>query len=181
MSGTRKIQVQILNVDRSLAAALVRQGLLPCTGLKPHVAFTIHCVEVYRGLKLCCPHLAVEIFVRWLADLQVTSNKSYLCQQLSIAYDLYICLLDVVNFRVMTRLGRANDDWQIKHCCPLCTYKLTDEVELEIAMLLTYDGNDSAKRMRRTKERYEGSATNAERWDKCDGGGSYWLSIDKVD
>ena len=109
-------------------------------------------MEVFRGLKLHSPHLAVEPFVRWLADIQATSNKPYLNQQFLIAYDLYIWLLDIVRFRVMTRLGWADDDWRIKHCCPLCTYKLTEEVELEISMLLTYDGNDSAKRVRRTKE-----------------------------
>jgi hypothetical protein len=82
----------------------------------------------------------------------------------------------------MKALKRDEEDWRVKNSCPACTYKLTDEVKLHFSMLLTYDGNDSAKRVHRKKhDDNAGPSSSTERWDGRDGGGDYWLARSKVD
>jgi uncharacterized protein YrzB (UPF0473 family) len=114
--------------------------------------------------------------------------RPYLCQQFSIAYDLYLDIRRRTDERVMKVLGR-DSTWRMKHTCPACMYKLVGEDQLIFHMLTTMDGNDSLKRVlrreRRTMENDETGeptlAKSSERMDNRDAGDGYFISREKVE
>ncbi|KAJ7878793.1 hypothetical protein B0H14DRAFT_3435392 [Mycena olivaceomarginata] len=116
-------------------------------------------LEAYRVAHVQCPHLAIQSFVKALCDLHGFPYRPYLCQQFSIAYDLYLDLRRRTDECVMKALGR-NSSWRLKHACPACTYKLKGEDLLIFNMLTTMDGNDLLKRvLRRQKVGMEDTET----------------------
>ncbi|KAJ7854670.1 hypothetical protein B0H14DRAFT_3449419 [Mycena olivaceomarginata] len=127
------------------------RGLLPCTPWKASVAFTVRVLETYRIQHVRCPQLAIHSFVKSLCDMHGTAYRPYLCQQFSIAYDLYLDIRRRTDERVMSLLGR-DSKWRMKHACPACMYKLEGEDKLIFEMLTTMDGNDSLKRVLRRKK-----------------------------
>jgi len=50
----------------------------------------------------------------------------------------------MVDARVQHALGR-DGDWNSRHLCPPCMYKLTDELPMKFSMLAAMDGNNSLK------------------------------------
>ncbi|KIK23927.1 hypothetical protein PISMIDRAFT_10544 [Pisolithus microcarpus 441] len=50
---------------------------------------------------------------------------------------------------VLQVLQQDLEDWQLKHTCAACTYKLTDEPGLKFKLLYAMDGNDSLKHVLR--------------------------------
>ncbi|KAG2109486.1 hypothetical protein DEU56DRAFT_874508 [Suillus clintonianus] len=64
---------------------------------------------------------------------------------------------------VAESLRHNTPDWHVKHACPACTYKLTDEPELTFSLLYAMDGNDSLKRvLRRSLDTDESLGTSSE-------------------
>ncbi|KAG6848526.1 hypothetical protein H0H93_016281 [Arthromyces matolae] len=156
---TYSLSVNVCKEDVNVPAAIVRHGLLPTAPLKPHSAFSIRVMELFRISHLRCPHMTVEPFVKTLCDLHRIPFRQYLAQQFTIAYDLYSEIRINVQTRVNVALGRDADKWRLKNACPACTYKLEQEDDLIFQMLVTMDGNDSLKRLRCTAK---GSATDDE-------------------
>ncbi|KAJ7821992.1 hypothetical protein B0H14DRAFT_3471049 [Mycena olivaceomarginata] len=114
--------------ENGIAPALVHEGLLPCGPWEPTVAITVRVLEAYRIQHARCPQLAIQSFVKSLCDMHGVAHRPYLCQQFSIAYDLY---LDI---------RRRTDE------------RLEGEDKLIFDMLTTMDSNDSLKRvLRRNK------------------------------
>ena len=111
-----------------------------------------------------------------------------MCQQFSIAYDLYLELRRRTDERVMHALGR-DSSWRLKHACPACMYKLEGEDALIFSILTTMDGNDSLKRVlrreRTTMADHEADdptlAKSREHVDNRDAGDGYYISREKVD
>lgn len=90
----------------------------------------------------------------------------------------------------MKELGRDSPDYRLKNCCPACTYKLEGEPKLTYEMLVTYDGNDSLKRVLRREKSEDGTvpergdedvSTSSERSDSRTARGDYYISRAKVD
>ena len=133
--------------DQGIPAALVRQGLMPCAPFSPTLAFTTWLLELYRNSHLCCPHLAIQPFVKSLCDLHGVSFRPYLSQQFSISYDLYLLICEEVYSHVNFTLGHDSQYHRLQHACPACTYKLQGEAELIFQMLVTMDSNDSFKQI----------------------------------
>ncbi|KAJ7782103.1 hypothetical protein B0H14DRAFT_3095747 [Mycena olivaceomarginata] len=127
------------------------EGLIPSAPTAPTVAINIRVVEAYRVIHVRCPHLAVQAFVKSLCDIHGVPYRPYLCQQFSIAYDLYLDLRRRTEERMMKALGR-DSSWRLKHACPACTYKLEGEDAMIFEMLVTMDGNDSLKRVLRREK-----------------------------
>ncbi|KAJ7697754.1 hypothetical protein B0H14DRAFT_3529204 [Mycena olivaceomarginata] len=151
MFETSTVDVNLKPTENGIAPALVREGLLPCAPWQPSGAITVRVLEAYRIQHVRCPQLAVQPFVKSLCDMHGVAYRPYLCQQFSIAYDLYLDICHRADERVMLLLGR-DSKWRIKHACPACMYKLEGEDKLIFDMLTTMDGNDSLKRvLRRTK------------------------------
>ncbi|KAJ6448607.1 hypothetical protein DFH09DRAFT_965996, partial [Mycena vulgaris] len=171
-----------------IVAALVLEGLMPCAPWASTVAITIRVLEAYRIMHVRCPQLAIQSYVKSLCDMDGVAYKPYLCQQFSIAYDVYLEIRRRTDEHVMAALGR-DSQWRMKHACPASTYKLEGEDKLIFNMLTTMDGNDSLKRvLRRTKTTMAEDETGepvlgklSERVDNRDTGDSYYISREKVD
>ncbi|KAJ7803507.1 hypothetical protein B0H14DRAFT_3091958 [Mycena olivaceomarginata] len=161
------------------------EGLIPSAPTAPTVAINIRVVEAYRVIHVRCPHLAVQAFVKSLCDIHGVPYRPYLCQQFSIAYDLYLDLRRRTEERMMKALGR-DSSWRLKHACPACTYKLEGEDAMIFEMLVTMDGNDSLKRvLRREKVASEMGepvlGRSRERVDNRDAGDGYYLQRERVE
>lgn len=110
--------------------------------------------------------------------------RPHLSTQFSIAFDLYLATLAIVEKRIQVALGRDTPDWRLKNACPACMYKLEDEPALVFPFMGTQDGNDSLKRFHR-KERNDNvspeSQASKERGDDREVPGDYYLSRAEVD
>ncbi|KAF8131776.1 hypothetical protein K438DRAFT_1788198 [Mycena galopus ATCC 62051] len=181
-----KRDVELNAGGAGVAAALIKQGLVPCAPTKPSVAITTRVLELYRTTHIWCPQLAIQAFVKSLCDLHGVPYRPYLREQFSIAYDLYLELRRQTDAQVNAALGRDTPNWCLKHTCPACMYKLKGEDELIFSMLTTMDGNDSLKRVLR-RSKTDGSeeepvlGPSKERDDSRDGGEDYFLSREQVD
>ncbi|KAJ7840323.1 hypothetical protein B0H14DRAFT_3086877 [Mycena olivaceomarginata] len=161
---------------------------MPCAPWNPTVAVRVRVLEAYRVTHVRCPHLAIQAFVKSLCDMHGVPYRPYLCQQFSIAYDLYLDLQRRTEERVMKALDRGST-WRMKHACPACMYKLEGEDALIFDMLTTMDGNDSLKRvLRRDKSSMVKDETgeptlakSSERVDNRDASDGYYISRDRVD
>lgn len=111
--------------------------------------------------------------------------QKYLTRQFSIAFDLYLSILDEVDNRVKTALGRKTGDWQLRHACPPCMYKLRNEPDLLFAMLWAMDGNNSLSRLLRrsaTSQHDENTlGPSCERSDTRNLSGDMYISREDVD
>lgn len=70
LTGTFKTSYTMFQDDESIAAALVRQGMIPCAPFNPEYAISIRTLEIFRNLRNRCPHLAIQPYVKGLLDLQ---------------------------------------------------------------------------------------------------------------
>jgi hypothetical protein len=150
--GIRNVVVHHLSTDKYVCAALIRQGLMPCAPYSPSATITIRALKLFHSTHLRCPHVTIHSFVKTLCDMHAVPFKSYLSRQFSIAFDLYLSILNNVDRLVQVSLERDAADYRIKHLCPSCTYILEDEKKLKFSMLYTVDGNDSLKRILRRED-----------------------------
>jgi hypothetical protein len=65
-------KIDMLTTDESLTASFIQQGVIPCTPYCPAYAFSIRILELYRTAHLHSPCLAIQPFVKTLADLHGT-------------------------------------------------------------------------------------------------------------
>ncbi|KAI6156950.1 hypothetical protein BKA82DRAFT_25914 [Pisolithus tinctorius] len=142
-----KVNLVISADDSYIASALVRQGFMPCSPIRPSVAITINALELYHVACLHSPHFSIQAFVKTICDLQGVAFQHYLSHQFSITLDLYLNILNGVEALIMEALSRTSDDWRLQHACPACTYELKDEPHLKFKILYAMDGNDSLKRI----------------------------------
>ncbi|KAH7914663.1 hypothetical protein BJ138DRAFT_999608 [Hygrophoropsis aurantiaca] len=147
--GAENVSICILPSDIFVASALVRRGVVPCSPISPTVAISIDALELYRVAHLRSPHLSIQAFVKTICDLHGVEFHRYLSRQFSIAYDVYLQILNAVDALVAEAIQRNSKDWRLKHACPACTYTLEGEGSLTFSMLYAMDGNDSLKRILR--------------------------------
>jgi len=115
---------------------------------------------------------------------------------MSVAFDLYVAILNRVRLCVRKTLGRDGPNWRMLNCCPPCQYRLEGEEKLPVRMLASFDGNDSLKRVERTDDcKGDDGCKGAdaktavapvlgpskERIDHRVGGGDYFLQPSEVD
>ncbi|KAJ3803472.1 hypothetical protein F5876DRAFT_54384, partial [Lentinula aff. lateritia] len=161
------------------SGSLVRQGLFPCSPGIATVAVTTRMLETFCIQSLRCPRLSIKAFVKLLCDIQGVPFKSYLQEQFSIAFDLYLAILSNVHQRVQRALGRDTPNWRLINAC---------EPALRFQLLCTMDGNNSLKRLAR-KERIgevDGAdqsmrGASKEHLDTRVVEGDYYLSREEVD
>ncbi|KAK0457967.1 uncharacterized protein EV420DRAFT_1270846 [Desarmillaria tabescens] len=163
--------------------SLVRNGMIPCAPKWPGLVVTFRVMEIFHTAILRCPQLSIQGFVRTLCDLHSFPIASSLKEQFSICYDVFIAILENVERRVLRELGRSHPDWRLKNCCAACMFELEGEEQLEFSMFGAMDGNDSLKRVPRSKvvDTLEGNRVSIERDDLRDGGGGYILPRTEVD
>jgi hypothetical protein len=139
------MNAELAKGDQGIPAALIFQGVMPCAPFSPTLAVSTQLLELHRNSHLHCPHLAIQPFVKALCDLHGVTFCSYLSQQFSISYDLYLSIREDVQQCVNVVLQHDLPYWHLQHTCPTCSYKLEGEDELIFKMLVTMDGNDSLK------------------------------------
>ncbi|KAG1841143.1 hypothetical protein DFJ58DRAFT_666711 [Suillus subalutaceus] len=144
-----KFVLKISSTDRTIASALVRQGVMPCSPISPVAGITLEALELYRVAHLRNPHLSIQAFVKTICDLHGVEFHRHISRQFSIALDIYLQIRRVVASLINKSLRRDSPDWRLKHACPACTYTLTDEEKLHFKILYAMDGNDSLKRILR--------------------------------
>ncbi|KAJ7093863.1 hypothetical protein B0H15DRAFT_776350 [Mycena belliarum] len=176
--------------DVFVTSGLINLGLVPCSPFSPSVAITIRALEIFRVTRLRCPRLGIQPYVRSLCDIHGVPFRTYLSTQFSIAFDLYLAALSIVDRRVMKALGRDIPNWRLKNACPPCMYKLEGELKLDLPLLTTMDGNNSLKRFRQMSRPEEeageggeervGGASKARKDDR-EPPGDYYLTREAVD
>ncbi|KAE9386063.1 hypothetical protein BT96DRAFT_1087389 [Gymnopus androsaceus JB14] len=190
MFGSSTQQVPILQGLSHDCSSIILAGLLPTTPLSHKTAITIHTISLYHCLFTRCPKLGIQPFMKALCNLEGLPFKLYLSMQMSIAFDVYVAILNGVCLRVLKTLGRDGPNWRMLNTCPRCQYCLQEEDKLDVRMLATFDGNDSLRRVEQTNDsKLDSSADNAgpalapsrEQFDCCIGGGDYFLSPAEVD
>ncbi|KAF7367673.1 hypothetical protein MSAN_00831000 [Mycena sanguinolenta] len=139
-------EVAMVQGDRNVASAYIRQGLVPTAPHLPNVAITIRALEIFRAAQLRCPRLSLQSFVRALCDIHAVAPRGHLTVQFSIAFDVYLAIRAEVDRRMQAALGRDSPDWRLKNACPACLYKLEGEGAIPLPFLATFDGNNSLKR-----------------------------------
>ncbi|KAJ6456535.1 hypothetical protein C8R45DRAFT_943719 [Mycena sanguinolenta] len=183
---TKTVDVELNADGAGVAAALIKQGLIPCAPWTASVAISTRVLELYRTTHVRCPQLAIQPFVKSLCDLHGVAYRPYLREQFSVAYDVYLELRRQTDSLVNQALGQDTPNWRLKHTCPACMYKLEGEDELIFSILTTMDGNDSLKRVLR-RAKTDGSedeptlGPSVEREDSRDGGEDYFLTREQVD
>lgn len=60
----------LLATDKGIAAALVRQGMVPCAPFSPKYAVSIRALELYKNLHCRAPNLAIQTFLRKIHNMQ---------------------------------------------------------------------------------------------------------------
>lgn len=80
----------------------------------------------------------------------------------------------MVDAHVQRALGR-DGDWNSRHLCPPCMYKLTDEPPMKFSMLAAMDGNNSLKLVDSTFR------SGSSRTDDRTSTSSRWLTPEDVD
>ncbi|KAI0043338.1 hypothetical protein FA95DRAFT_1584139 [Auriscalpium vulgare] len=154
---------------------MVRAGYLGCSPLHPTVAISIRTLELYRQTHRANPRLSIQAQVRAICAIHNVPYRGYLCEQLRIAFDVYLDVLDSVTRRVRAALGRDTPNWRMLNTCPACFYTLEDEPQLTFSFMCEMDGNNSLKRT-------EASVRNqVERIDTRRARTDYWLSPESVD
>src|ERR1700722_13216738 len=146
----------ITPADAYICTAFVHQGDIPSSPSRPPLGFSVQALELFRIAHLRCPQFSQQAFIKTLSDLHSVEYQKYLSRQFSIAFDLYLSILGVVDGRVKMALGRNTGDWRLWHACPCCMYKLKEEPALVFDILWAQDGNDSLRRIIRRSPAADG-------------------------
>ncbi|KAJ3897771.1 hypothetical protein F5879DRAFT_813533, partial [Lentinula edodes] len=166
------------------SSSLVRAGIIPTSPLRHTTGVTIRTISFYHKLFVRCPRLGVQPFAKALCDTQGIAFKPYLSTQLYEALDAYIAILNGVRAHTREALSRQGREWRMLNACPSCQFRLKEDPDLQVQMIVSMDGNDSLKRVERKEdvlqEREEGGQdlppTSKERIDRRVGGASYFAS-----
>ncbi|KAF8313291.1 uncharacterized protein EI90DRAFT_3294530 [Cantharellus anzutake] len=102
----------------------------------------IQCIDIFA------PNFSIQNYSRLLADMHRTVFQPHLRTQISLAFDVYYCILSRLRAMVQQKLGHDTPDHRLKTSCPACHHKVEDEPELPIQFIVTGDGNTSLSRLR---------------------------------
>ncbi|KAF7288422.1 hypothetical protein HMN09_01394700 [Mycena chlorophos] len=145
----RLVTVPFCAGDGTVAGTLVKQGLVPCTPYFATVAFTARTLNTFHALRMRCPRLGKQAFLRGLNDAHGIAPRPYLQVQFSTAYDLFLRAKEVIRLGLLKDLNRNIPNWRLKNGCPACFYKVVGQPVLNPPFLATEDGNNGLKRMER--------------------------------
>ncbi|KAF8335247.1 hypothetical protein F5887DRAFT_1079213 [Amanita rubescens] len=177
---TFKFQYSMFHDDEGIAAALVRQGLIPCAPFNPQYAISIRVLELFRNLHNRCPHLAIQPFVKGLLDMHGIHYQMHYQKLFSIGFDVYLEIIEANRQAVLKFLKRDQPDYRLKNTCPACSYRLKDEVDQTFEILITFDGNNSLKHLRREGASDDDSAFGQSLPDSRRTPGDYYISREEV-
>ncbi|KAJ3765228.1 hypothetical protein FB446DRAFT_795258 [Lentinula raphanica] len=176
------------SADKFQSASLVRSGVIPTSPLVHTLGFTIRTIDLYHKLFVRCPRLGMQSFSKSICDIHRIPFKPHLSSQLSVAFDIYVAILNAVRERIRGQLGRQGRNWRMLNACPPCQYRLREDEDLDVRMIVTMDGNDSLRRVERKEDVLQEeeaggeaiSQVSRERIDRCVGGVDYFASREET-
>ncbi|KAH9846255.1 hypothetical protein C2E23DRAFT_872456 [Lenzites betulinus] len=130
------------------AEALILEGYLVVSPVKPSYAVSLQTLELLRCIRLFKPSFSIEAFAKLVCHYYCTPYRRQVRNALSDAFDIYLGILREVDKRVRSVLGHDTPNWHVCNACPACCYKLAGEPELTFSRMYCMDGNNSLKRMR---------------------------------
>ncbi|KAF8308652.1 hypothetical protein F5887DRAFT_1068103 [Amanita rubescens] len=147
--------------------------MIPSAPFAPKYAISIRTLDIFKNLRCRCPYLTVQPFI--------PPRASYY-NHFSVAFDLYLEMLESTRKEVLRILHCDDDQWRLKNTCPACSYKLEGEDKLVFEMLITMDGNNSLKRLRRTNDSGDNplKPCKSEWRDSRSPPGDYYISREEV-
>ncbi|KAI5986307.1 hypothetical protein F5J12DRAFT_973773, partial [Pisolithus orientalis] len=125
--GAEKISITVGPTDHYLTPALACHSLILCSPITPKVAITVQALDLYHTVHQHCPHLSIQGYVKLLCDIHRVPFHNHCSHQFSITLDIYLQILALVLNLVHQALQCDQPDWQLKHSCSSCTYKLQDK------------------------------------------------------
>ncbi|KAF8432351.1 hypothetical protein L210DRAFT_3413994, partial [Boletus edulis BED1] len=127
--------------------ALIRTGALGCSPMQPTLAVKFECLELYHQLRRRQSSLSIQAITKVVCALHNLTYSHHLREQFSIAFDIYLNILRLVQSALNQVLGRDGAAWKLCGACPCCAYEQPDEPALSPTRLHCMDGNHSAKRL----------------------------------
>ncbi|KAJ3892332.1 hypothetical protein GG344DRAFT_45574 [Lentinula edodes] len=134
------------------SSSLVRAGIIPTSPLRHTAGVTVRTISLYHKLFVRCPRLGIQPFAKALCDIQGKASKPYLSTQLYEALDVYVAILNGVWTRTREALSRQGREWRMLNACPCCQFRLKEDSNLRVRMIVSMDGNDSLKRVERKED-----------------------------
>ncbi|KAF8585660.1 hypothetical protein K439DRAFT_1615792 [Ramaria rubella] len=135
--------------DVSLNVTMARHGYIGTAPIHPSTGISVKALELLQVLTAQCPQMSLQAFVKSLCRLHQVAYCPILCNQLSMAFDVYLEIRQVVDRCINMELQRDTPKWRLQNACAPCTYVLQNEPTLEFYMLVAMDGNESLKQVKR--------------------------------
>ncbi|KAG6327646.1 hypothetical protein ID866_11443 [Astraeus odoratus] len=82
-----KVFLPIFLTDPFVVPAMVQQGAILCSPVRPMHAFTVNSLEFFCITHKHSPHLSIQAFVKTLCDLQGVTFQPYHSRQFAIAFN----------------------------------------------------------------------------------------------
>lgn len=120
-----------------------------------------------------------------MANLLIISQlayKPYYHTLFTIGFDVYLEILEANRTVILKQLKRDAPDYRLTNTCPACSYRLQDDPDQTFEVLVTMDGNNSLKRLRRDggSLNTDGQSVRRELPDSRQVQSDYYLSREEV-
>ncbi|KAH9847640.1 hypothetical protein C2E23DRAFT_729996, partial [Lenzites betulinus] len=132
----------------TVGEALILEGYLVVSPVKPSYAVSLQTLELLRCIRLFKPSFSIEAFAKLVCYYYCIPYRRQVRNALSDVFDIYLAILRAVDKRVRSVLGHDTPNWRVCNACPACSYKLHREPETIFSRMYCMDGNNSLKRMR---------------------------------
>ncbi|KAJ7690095.1 hypothetical protein B0H17DRAFT_1160032 [Mycena rosella] len=116
MEGAPEPVVDPEDVEKEYRVKVINVfGLDSLCPWKPTLAIAARVLKLYRVVRLRCPNLSVQSWVKALSDVQARAFKPYQVQQFTICFDLYLEILRNVDARVKKALAEGETIFEMLH------------------------------------------------------------------
>ncbi|KAF6741184.1 hypothetical protein DFP72DRAFT_995472 [Ephemerocybe angulata] len=133
--------------DQVTVVALAEAGYLGNSPVSPNLAISFKTLDLLKIIRQRRPSFSFEAFAKVLCDLYQTPYRRQWRIALADAFDVFLTIKNNVEARIASALGRDSDNWRVLNACAACQYELEKEPELRYRILMSLDGNNSAKRV----------------------------------
>ncbi|KAF6754506.1 hypothetical protein DFP72DRAFT_1068533 [Ephemerocybe angulata] len=133
--------------DQVTAVALVEAGYLGNSPVNPSLAISLKTLDLFKIIRQRRPSFSFEAFAKVLCDLYQKPYHRQWRIALADAFDVFLTIKGRVDAQIAEALGRQSGNWRVLNACPPCTYELEKEPELRYRVLMSVDGNNSARRV----------------------------------
>ncbi|KAH8111333.1 hypothetical protein DFH11DRAFT_1508526, partial [Phellopilus nigrolimitatus] len=159
---------------------LARHGYIATAPNHPSLAFSVRVLEYFQILNSRCASLSIQAFVHALCDLHKEPYDRTMRRAFSSAYDVHVEITHTVQNQLDGLLHKTTIS-KYQDACPACVFRVDNEPRLKYSMLTCMDGNESMKRVRRTRLVDEHTSVCVERPDGRGRASHMFLEAEEVD